>query len=508
MTGSSPNDFLGHQNPTILHIPERALPVSKEAVALAEAAGLVLDDWQKMLLVQSLAETEDKYWNDLQGVWAGKYAAFEVGLVVSRQNGKTALLEARMLAGLFLQGEHTIVHSAHMFDTAKEAFERIESRIADNPELKREVRKVTYSHGDEGIYMRNGARLRFRTRTKGGGRGFTIDTLLFDEAMILNSDQVAALMPTMSAVPNPQIWYTGSAGDKDSIHLARVRKRGIQKSDPRLLYAEWSINPCDQLCPKDCDDHDAIDSAESYAKSNPGLGIRIDIEHINSERRAMDETTFLRERLGVGTWPVEGAAYRVIEEEAWLNRVDPNSSIHGRPVFAVDVTPDKSWAAIGVAGENGEGMWHVEIPGHGLKWDHRTGTRWIVPRMKELYRRHKGAAVVLYRGAQAGDFYEEFEALGMNVLTPTMREYAQACGGFFSSVVARRGNEPDLVHLNNPPLTSAVAGADKKETDDLWRWDRISAASDISPLVATTLALWGAKKIATKPKSKPKAAWR
>jgi hypothetical protein len=52
----------------------------------------------------------------------GKWAAFEVGLNVARQNGKGSILEARELAGLFLLGERLIIHSAHEFATSLEAF--------------------------------------------------------------------------------------------------------------------------------------------------------------------------------------------------------------------------------------------------------------------------------------------------------------------------------------------------------------------------------------------------
>jgi phage terminase large subunit-like protein len=73
-----------------------------------------LDPWQEFVLAHALGERAD-----------GKWAAFEVGVMVSRQNGKGAILEARELAGLFLLGERLIIHSAHQFDTSLEAFRRL-----------------------------------------------------------------------------------------------------------------------------------------------------------------------------------------------------------------------------------------------------------------------------------------------------------------------------------------------------------------------------------------------
>jgi hypothetical protein len=61
--------------------------------------------------------------------------ASSVGLCVSRQNGKSAIVEARLLAGLFLFGEPRIVYSAHEFKTAKEIMRRVERLLiaADSP---------------------------------------------------------------------------------------------------------------------------------------------------------------------------------------------------------------------------------------------------------------------------------------------------------------------------------------------------------------------------------------
>ncbi|WP_432001217.1 terminase [Streptomyces sioyaensis] len=515
------DSVLGHQRPRILHRPDGIIGTDGQAaIELAASAGLALDPWQQFVLNESLSYRAN-------GTWAAK----EVGLVVSRQNGKGSILEARELAGLFLLDEEMVIHSAHLFDTSLEAFTRLMTLIESTPDLDRFVSSnggsVKKSHGEEGITLyRDGKkrRLRFKTRTKGGGRGLTGDCIICDEAMYLDSAQVAALLPTVSARPNPQIWYTGSAGTKESEHFGRVRARGIRRSDPRLCFMEWSIDGCGEFCADDCDEHDPSGTpatehelseglVESYAKANPGLGLRISVEHCETERRAMDAEAFKMERLGVGDWPVEDASWRVISEEAWMNRFDPLSKPQRPMVLAVDVTPDRARSCIAVAGDNGEGMCHIEMTGRAGQYDHRPGTAWVVPRLKQLFREHRITEVVIDRGSQAGMFYDELDVLpGINVLTPTTREYAQGCGWLAGGCLPRRGNAPWISHGTpdgpQPPLTSAVAGADKRDLADLWAWDKATSVNDISPLVAVTLAAWGYHKVASKPKPRPKAAWR
>jgi hypothetical protein len=518
------------------------------AIDLAALAGLYLDDWEQLVVTEMLAERDIWYFNEVLERDMRTYAAFELGLVVSRQNGKGSCLEARELAGLFLLGERLIIHSAHEFPTSAEAFERVATLIENTPTLSKELKRggIKQAHGSEGIYLKSGQRLIFKTRTKGGVRGFTSDCLILDEAMMgLQAQAVGALIPTLSARPNPQIIYAGSAGGKEAEQLGRVRGRAVRAvkelvangliSEERLAFLEWSIDAHNDFCKPDCTEHDrqyidesrhwtdleldiaAAQLVESYRKANPGLGIRITVEHIEAERRTMGKEEFARERLGVGDWPVEAEAWRVIDEDSWMSRLDLASQAKSPLVFAADTTPDCSYSCIAVGGFNGElipstvdevadakGL-HVEITQDGQRYDHRPGRGWVVGRMKQLIDSHNPAAIILDKGGQAGVFADELESwlereenrgkYQTKLIYPTMREYAQACGMFHGAVVARRDNVPYLVHMNQPMLTSAVAGADKRDLAALWAWDKRNATVDISPLVACTLALWGVHRV-------------
>ncbi|WP_229686349.1 hypothetical protein [Longimycelium tulufanense] len=484
-----------------------------------DSVGVQLDPWQAFLVQEALAESDDYYDHPLFGLRMPKYAAAEVGIMVSRQNGKGTVLEALELLGLFLLGEKFIVHTAHEFKTAEEAFERLCGRIDSNPELKKKVLRAPKGNGKEGVILRNGQKIRFATRTKSGLRGFAeVDRLIFDEAMVLSPIQVRASMPTMRAAPNPQLVYTGSAGDKDSVQFGRVRSRALKGGEPRLMYAEWSIDPCTDFCPPDCADHDPVYDVESYAKANPGLGYRVTVEHIELvERPSMDEESFKRELLGVGDWPVEGEAWRVISEEHWQSCLNEVSAPQFPVVFAADVTPSRSHSCIVVAGLNGDQahtddcrpgacdcppVVHVEITGPPV--DHKRGDNWVIPRLVELCQQHQAHGVAIDKATPAGSFVDELEAKKIKILTPTLRDYAQACGSFYA---ATRRPVPTLAHLGQATLTSAVSGADKRHVGGLWAWDRVNTNVDISPLVAATLAYWGAMKAVTNPPTEVDFAW-
>jgi hypothetical protein len=477
------SDLRGSQQPRILHLPKSVSSTGQEAVELAAMAELEMDPWQQFVLQNSLGERPD-----------GKWSAFEVGLEVPRQNGKGGILEARELAGLFLLGERLIIHSAHEFATASEALERMDNILEGAPDLSRRVRVIKRSHGEEGVYLKNGQRLRYKTRTKGGGRGFSADCVILDEAMILAESFIGSLFFTLSARPNPQVWYTGSAVDQSYMDhgrvFARIRQRALQGEDPALAYFGWSpaFERPDDLPPTAAADPDV------WAQANPALGIRIDPEHIAKEHRSMDARTFAVERLGVGDWPAtDEGADTIIDMDVWRALEDEGSQIDGSVCFAYDVKPDRSMAAIAVAGLRADGLAHGEIV------EHRRGTGWVAQRLSELTSRHDSLGVVC-AGDDAKALIPEIRALDMKVDESTAAEQAQAHAQFINAV-----NDATLRHLGTPELEAALRGAATTQREGGQAWSRKNSSVDICPLVALTHALSLAKQRCSL--GEPLAAW-
>jgi hypothetical protein len=467
--------------------------VGDEAVELARSAGLELDEWQAFVLRESLRRRKD-----------GRWSAFEVGLNVSRQNGKGAILEARELAGLFLLGEGLIVHSAHQFDTSMEAFLRME-QLLEEADLIKELRPragISRSHGAEGFVTKSGPRLRYRTRTKGGGRGFSCDCLILDEAMVISEMAHGALLPTLSARENPQVWYTGSAVDQlvheHGVVFTRVRERGIKGDDPALAYFEWSVanETADgaEAGPGQVSQAVADDQA-AWAQANPALGIRITAEHVGYERRSMDPRTFAVERLGIGDWPrTDHVGDSPLDWQAWRLLEDELSVLQNPICLAFDVSPDRR-ASIAAAGRNQDGVWHVEIV------EDRGGTGWLAARVAELVRSHRPTKVVCDGYGPAASLIPAVEKLDVQVETLTAGEHGQACGQLVDLV-----EQKALRHLGSTEIATAVRSASTRPLGDAWAWSRRNSTANISPLVSATLALSAA--VTSVPESaEPLIAW-
>jgi hypothetical protein len=441
-----------------------------EAIELAADAGLDLLDWQRDALRDMLALRED-----------GRWAHFEFGLNVARQNGKGAVLEARELAILAGITEETFgVHSAHEFKTSDEHFHRVVA-LLENAGIR--IKKVRHASGQEGIEAMDGRRLRFVTRTKSGLRGFAgVDYLNLDEAMIINAASHSAMMPTLraSAAPRgPQLVYTGSAVDQETMDhgvvWTRIRERGTRGEDDALGYIEFSV---DAEHPDDLSDEQAAD-LEQWHVANPSLGVLISEEHM--EHRSMDPRAFAVELLGVGDWPAtDGSADTLISPEEWADIVDENAKLLDPICIYYDISPERH-SSIVAGGRSDGGQFMVEVI------HSNAGTGWLVERLVKLYETHEVAEVGCDGFGPAAAIAKLVDEAGITVRRMDSSDYGKACGFFVDAV-----GEKTLRHLGQQELDHAVKGARARPLVDRWAWSRTKSNINISPLVAATLALWAA----------------
>ncbi|SEF34381.1 hypothetical protein SAMN05421837_107352 [Amycolatopsis pretoriensis] len=470
----------GAGRPRVEVVPPHVFSLGAEAVELARRAGLELDPWQQDALRVMLAVRED-----------GKWACFEYGEIVARQNGKGAILEARALAGLFLLGERLIMWSAHEYKTAMEAFLRLRALIRNLEHvgvIPADTVKTCNTNGEESFEIRaTGQRLKFIARSKSSGRGFSGDCNLIDESFAYSAIQHAALLPTMSARQNPQIVYTSSPpldGDSGDVLFA-LKARAEAGGDDSLGWRDWGpAANLDQL------DRLNLDDVALWAATNPAMGVRITEETIRRERRSMGAPEFARERLSV--WPRQLIGGGAIDPANWAALMDPESRRDGDVAIGVDIAPDRNYAAIGLYGRRADGYGHMQIV------DYRPGTDWLLDRIREWREAVNPVAIAMGR-ACAASLDVELEKVGItrpedpekprrgDLAVTSAMEMSAACGQFLDGVRQRTERYvPDAANA----LDASVAGAKVKQNGDTLVWARKESAADTSPLVAVTVARW------------------
>jgi hypothetical protein len=100
--------------------------------------------------------------------------------------------------------------------------------------------------------------------------------------------------------------------------------------------------------------------------------------------------------------------------------------------------------------------------------------------------------VILDPMSPAGGLAQDLRDKGVAVHEVTTRELTQGCSAFVDAV----GNGT-LRHLGGALIRSALAGAGKRTIGDAWAWSRASSSTDITPIVAATLATFAASSAQT-----------
>lgn len=458
--------LLGPQWPPFALVPDSyTAAAARELHDFAVMLGQPPDEWQDNVLEIGCGEQQD-----------GTWAAQEVALLVQRQNGKGGVFEPRALGGLFLFGERLIIYTAHLVETAQMAFGRCVDLVDGCDDLRRRVKRVNRISTQESIELLDGAELQFRTRGlgTGKGRGFSCDTLFLDEALYLRQESVDALMPTMLARPNPQIWYLSTPPEDGDAALMKIRDDGLA-GVPGMAMALW----CNQ---RGAD----LTDERVLAFANPAWGIRLNRQVMAVLRRRLGPEGFARECGGI--WPRKGAAeWQVIPEDAWEAAEEPGSQLVGRPAYGVYVPPDRSWSAIATSGVSSVGGRHIEVTGDADQvLDYRPGTRWVVGRLQEL-ERHRPTVLVIDDKALA----DEAEAAGLTVHRASVGDVVTGCQLLFDGVAGADVAARDVHHIGQPDLTDAAAGAVKRDVGGSWAWARRDLEVEVAPLAAGSLALFG-----------------
>jgi hypothetical protein len=464
----------GSQTPRVSNYPPYATSAAPEAIDLAEYFGLILDGWQRYVLTHALGQRRD-----------GAWTAPKVSCWVPRQNGKGSVIEALELYWLFCSQEELIVHSAHQHRTSQKAYERLERLIRRTPDFHRLVAQYRQANGEQQIELHDGRLLQYTTRSRTAVRGFSANKLILDEAQELTQDQMAAILPTVSAQINWQVYFFGTPPDDPSAWCYGLKEDG-EASTPRLAHFDWGA----ELDLTDPDDRAKVNHSSLWYECNPALGIRIALETVEDENKPSGlGEKFPQERLG--HWqPRATTGEGVIGEQLWRDLADASSERPNTLAFAIDVNPARTHGAIVAVGPRSDGLMLAAVV------DYRPGTDWIPQRAADLRDRWDPIAIGLDVKGPGGSLLLDLDRFGIkmpedpdepqrgDLAVPNAGDAAAAYG-----LIVDLARQKGLRHLDEAPLNLAVAGAGTRPLAGGSAWNRKGTA-DICPLVAATVAHW------------------
>lgn len=425
----------------------------------------------------------------------GLFAHREVGISVSRQQGKTELcLGAQVHRGLAWQRQN-IVYAAQTRGMARQRWEdEFWEKIAGSDLAK--LARIRKSNGNEAIlWSRTRSKMGITANTEKAGHGPPLDMGFIDEAFAHEDDRLEqAFSPAMLTRAMAQLWWASAGGTTKSVWLNKKRKVGRELIEalwaalaedpaarrPRAAYFEW-------FAPEDM----PRDDPATWRATLPALGHTVTEAIIQAELEKMDPAEFDRAYLNRTRKPTPPSDPNVPKTE-WPGLADAKSKPVGDMAFAIDVAQDRSTSSISAAVTRPDGRVHLEL------LDRRAGTDWVVPavvRLKELW--DPLAVAVASSGAPAGSLIDDLVSSG--ITTPEDREQphrghlavmrtndiVEACGQMADAL--RQGT---VRHIDQGPLTAAINGARTRRNGDAWQLDRTGSLADVSPFVAVTLARW------------------
>lgn len=461
----------GSQEPRIRVEPSRVSTDGGDAAILMREYGYDLDDWQQDVVDCWLGRDD-----------GGRRNVTSAGLALPRQNGKNVCLEAREFYGLVVDGER-ILHTAHQVRTSKKSFRRLAAMFTDkrHPEVTDIVKQIRYTNGEECIELDNGGVIEFSARSRQAARGFDgISLVVYDEAQELTDDQVEAIMATLSAsaTGTRQIIYTGTPPYPGCPGDVFRRRRRVCLDDPGKhdCWHEWSVAAESVAEIK-------VDDKTLWYMTNPALGIRLDEEFTEEERRSMSPDGFARERLG--WWPpdITEVAEHPISEDVWEACRSEKTKPEGKTAYGVKFSADGTEVCLcgAVIPKDGPArISMIEMRPTGQ------GTQWLADWLNQRYRQ---ASCVVIDGKNGVDvlidkIHGTWKMPG-SVIRPTARDVVASV----STLMDMLAEKSVTWYFGQEVLRDSALTSVKRPIGGGWGF----GGENPTPIEAACLALWGAK---------------
>jgi len=337
--------------------------------------------------------------------------------------------------------------------------------------------RLRKSQGSEGIHKRRGSsRLQLFAPTPTALHSTNVDTATVDEAWAASIDEgegiESGITPAQLTRPWRQTWIVSAGGTIESTWWDRWLQTGEAGVEGVALFDYGA----DATAP----DYDPGDP-RVWARSHPTAGVAFPLDVLAHEwATRRDDAAFERAYLNV--WPRPSSVLQTAGLELAQWRAAAAPAIAPVPAaLAVDVAADRSSAALAVAGAHPDDPTRIAVE----ILDHRRGLDWLADAVAEARGRYR--APVVADSLVAASIVAELRRRRVKVDPVGASDHARACSMFVDRLAWHT-----LTHRSQAVLDDAIMGARRRPLGDAWLWSRRNSSIDISPLVAATLAVWGA----------------
>ena len=456
--------LIGRTKPRISSPALKGKSYGEEFAAFAEKVGTPLLPWQNHVASDFLTVDEE-----------GMFIRKTVGILVSRQQGKTYLAALRILFGLFVLGEMSVVAMSSNRSMALDTFRRVVSIIERNEFLRSQVllNRGTvgkFGSGNECVELLNGARYEIVAATRDGSRGKSADLLFIDELREISEEAWAAAKPTTRARANSQTILVSNAGDAFSTVLNDLRDRALSYPAKSLGWYEYSAPQ-----------HAKLTDREAWAMSNPALGYTVTEAAIEEALSTDTPEVFRTETLCQwisslsSPWPI--GVFEDLGDTSLVIGPGPAT------FFAFDVAQSRRTASlvIGQMTPDGEKIavkildsWTSSVSLDELKIaaDIKAHCDLYLPR------------AVMFDHYATQTIASRLEVSGVKMVDVSGQQFYQASMDLLDAMVSGR-----LIHNGDENLVTQMNACAAKTNEASWRIIRRQSAGDISAPISLAMII-------------------
>ncbi|QRP60584.1 terminase large subunit [Corynebacterium minutissimum] len=462
----------GKQTPLNLREAPGIHEHGRKNIELSRRVGLTAFPWQCHEINAINATNQD-------GTWVHSDAV----LICPRQNGKSLLVALIVLYRIFVLGQN-VLFTAQQWETAKDLWEQTWKIVRGRKFMSKLVTSKTCSQGRGTIFLSNGGRVVFTTRSQDAGRGLTkVDLLIYDEAYNLTDSEMAALAFLVQAADDPQVFFMSSSVHRDFPQHANGRVLSSMREQALTEFDESEpVYLSEYAAPEDMDPEDE----QTWRVANPSYGVISNAKKMRKIMRRMNteegRINFGVEALGWGEW------FTLKDLDDFTPIVDPDvwDSLAGAPegvtvdnVVAVDTTPDGENVALVAAVRLGDGRVFLSLSPH-EKFEREV----LVESVCASIDANDPLALVLDGSGPVATLIDPLEHSGVEPEVLTGGKVSAAYELFLRMIAERR-----IVHDDDPRWAAAWAVAEERATSRYRSLDRYKG--NVSTLNAAAFAVWG-----------------
>ena len=458
----------GSTKPRLSNAPLKGKSRIDEVLPWLESINQKLLPWQEHVLTDMLKVDKEN-----------KFIRKTNLLLVSRQAGKTHLARIRILAGLYLFGEKSIVAMSSNRAMALDTFRKVCELVEETPLLRTQLKQIRVANGQESLELLNGARYEIVAATRDGSRGKTADLLFVDEVREIDEAAWTAARPITRARPNSQIFLTSNAGDAFSTVLNDLRSRA--QSYPPKTFGYWEYS-----APDFCD----IWDKDGWYQANPALGYLVDEETIAESIATSSVEATRTETLCQWISALRSPfPYRAFED---LTLQDLQIMPGRTTIFAIDIAVTKKDASLVAAQQMDDGKIAVGVIAQ-FHSDTAVDELKVAVEVQDWAKKYK-PRLICFDKYTSMSVAERLAMSGQKTIDMSGQVFYQACSDLLDSIVNER-----IMHNGQQSLVDSINNCAAKETDAGWRIVRRKSAGDVTAAIGLAMCIHQMLKPQTKP---------